>query len=200
MPTRSRRIPTRPIVRTAPAILQLIPSQIHVGCRSAATRSPAAMTAAESTPISLMTSVNDFELFHTISGGLRYRHRGRASERARRLCRAARTIKPTRARPFALWKDALPPAAFYRADPRFRVLAALVDERRSRLCPRGPEDVCKQMPRDDGGRREKNVHHLVARSLRRRFCESDGIFATEKRRVPGGLFLAAEIPKRRITG
>lgn len=52
-------------------------------------------------------------------------------------CTPARTIK--RPAPFALWKDALSRAAFYRADPRFRVLAALVDERRSRLCPRGPE-------------------------------------------------------------
>lgn len=79
------------------------------------------------TPISLMTSVNDFELFHTISGGLRYRRQ------------LMRSYDKTSSAPFALWKDALSRAAFYRADPRFRVLAALVEQRRSRLCPRGPE-------------------------------------------------------------
>jgi len=51
----------------------------------------------------------------------------------------AHTIKRA---PFALWKRRpFAGRAFYRADPRFRVLAALVDKRRSRLCPRGPERV-----------------------------------------------------------
>lgn len=114
---------------------QLIRADLR-GCRSAMWSSD---DDSRSTPISLMTSVNDFELFHTISGGLRYRRRRRAS---------GSSYDKTHARPFALWKDALLLAAFYRADPRFRVLVALVDERRSRLCPRGPENVCKQIPRD----------------------------------------------------